>query len=268
METNAEFLQQYGPTAVVTGASSGIGEAFARLLAARGFKLVLVARREDRLLKLANELRDKYQTEVTVCCADLSRANAIEHILTKTDGMDVGLLVSNAGFGLKGAHHLNNPQRMSDMLAVNCQVPMQLCHRFIPQLMARGRGGILLTSSVEALLGFPFSGAYAASKAFVNSLAESLWGELKEQGIDVLALCPGSTDTEAHALQGIDQSKLENMMSAEEVAELGLVNLANGPTYIAGETNEQMFTALAGMPRRDALLVLGANMRDAMKSPD
>jgi short-subunit dehydrogenase len=268
MKPDTEFLKHYGPTAVVTGASSGIGEAFAALLAARGFDLVLVARRDERLQTLAGDLMAKHEVAITVCCADLSQPAAIDHILAATEGMDVGLLVSNAGFGLKGAHHLNEPQRMTDMLTVNCQVPMQLCHRFIPQMRSRGRGGILLTSSVEALLGFPYSGAYAASKAFVNSLAESLWGELNEHGIDVLALCPGSTDTEAHALQGIDQSMLENMMSPEEVALLGLENLANGPIYIAGETNEQVFTGLAAMPRRDALLILGANMRDALKKPE
>jgi short-subunit dehydrogenase len=260
--TSEEFREHYGPVAVVTGASSGIGRAFSFLLAEIGLDLVIVARRVERLEELASRLRLEHEVAVHVIELDLARTMAPADLADATAGLDVGLLVSNAGFGLKGPHDRNDPRRMGEMLQVNCHAPMQLTHHFQPRLLARGRGGIILTSSVEALMGFPYSAPYSASKAFVNSLGEGLWGELSPKGIDVLSLCPGSTDTEAHALQGIDRSKLEGMMGAEEVAQLALDNIRNGPVFIAGKHNQDMFNALTNMPRRDALLMMADNMKN------
>lgn len=260
----AEFKERYGPVALITGASSGIGYQFALSLARAGLDLVVVARRGNRLMQLGHELAAS-EVEITICEADLSLTDGIDQAVAACDGKEIGLLVSNAGFGLKGAHHLNDPLVMNTMLNVNCHAPMQLAHRFIPQLLKRGCGGIIITSSVEALMGFPYSASYAASKAFTNSLAEGLWGELSPQGIDVLALCPGSTDTEAHALQGVDQSKLGDMMTAAEVVELALANIANGPVYVSGEQNLEMFTGLTAMPRKDALLMVADAMKSSLK---
>lgn len=259
------FAEHYGPVALVTGASSGIGDAFARLLAARGLDLLLVARRRDRLEALAETLGQQYGARVQVCEADLADPDAVDCIVEAARGLDIGLLVSNAGFGLKGAHQDTAPARMADMLQVNCAAPAQLCQRLIPALVARGRGGIVLTSSVEGLMGMPFSAVYSASKGFVNNLGEALWGELAPQGIDVLTLCPSSTDTEAHALQGIDSSTLEGMMSPEAVAGEALDHLADGPVWIAGEHNRQMFDAMLDMPRRQALYSMADAMRAALK---
>mgnify|MGYP003108934086 CR=1 FL=1 len=261
------FRARYGPAALVTGASSGIGQAFAQSLAERGFDLLLVARRGDRLQTLAGQLESAHGVTVTLCCVDLAQPDAVEAIAKAAEDMDVGLLVSNAGFGLKGPHQDNDPARMTALLQVNCAAPLHLTQRFIPALLQRGRGGIILTSSVEGFMGIPFSAAYAASKAFNNSLGESLWGELQPLGVDVLALCPGSTDTEAHALQGIDPATLEGMMAPREVAELALENLGNGPVYIAGEQNQAMFDALLGMPRRDALRQMADNIRAVLLPP-
>lgn len=258
------ILEKYKPVALVTGASSGIGEQFAVQLAAAGFDLVLVARREDRLAALAARLEEAHGVSSTVIVADLADPADTQRVITATADLDVGLLVSNAGFGLKGPHHENDPGRMSDMLMVNCHAPMLFTHAFIPRFRARGAGGIVLTSSVEALLGFPNSASYAASKAFVNSLAEGLWGELSPAGIDVVAVCPGSTDTEAHDLQGVDRSRLEGVMSPAAVVQATLDRLGDGPTFIAGEHNEAMFTAMAAMPRRDALLMLGEAIRQSL----
>lgn len=259
-----EFLAHYGPAALVTGASSGIGDAFARELAERGLNLLLVARRADRLQQLATDLQAAHGVTVTVCAADLADPAAADLIAKAADGMDIGLLVSNAGFGLKGPHQANDPAHMTAMLQVNCGAHLQLTHRFLPGLLSRGRGAIVLTSSIEGLMGIPFSAAYAASKAFTNNLGESLWGELQPAGLDVLAVCPGSTDTEAHALQGIDSSTLEGMMSPREVAVLSLDNLRSGPVYVVGEQNRAMFDVLLGMPRRAALLQMADNIRAAL----
>jgi len=259
-----EFLQRYGPAALVTGASSGIGEAFAALLAKGGFDLVLTARRTERLERLAARLRDHEGVEVLVCPADLGSPEDLASLCAATADLDIGLLVSNAGFGMKGAHADNEPARMQEMIALNCTAPALLTRAFIPRLLSRGKGGIVITSSVEALMGFPYSAPYAASKAFSKSLAEGLWGELQPHGIDVLALCPGSTDTETHALQGIDSARLEGMMSAVEVAQEAIDNITEGPVFISGAHNREMFEAVTAMPRGEALLMMGENMKQVI----
>lgn len=264
--SQSELLKKYGPAAIVTGASSGIGESFAKLLAKAGFDLILVARRIDRLQKLADSLTSKYSITVKILEADLAQASAIDTIAEAASGFDIGLLVSNAGFGLKGPHHLNDATTLVDMIQVNCVAPMLLSHRFIPDLLKRESGGLLLVGSVEGIMGFPNSSAYAGSKAFVQNFGESLWGELEAYNIDVLVLEPSSTDTEALDNQGVDRSKLAAIMSADEVAQIGLDNLANGPVMVAGEENATMFAALAQMPRRDALRMMGQTMLDSIQN--
>lgn len=259
-----QFLQRYGPLAIVTGASSGIGVGFAEELASRGFDLLLVARRQRRLEVLAERLQADHGVSVDVLVANLAVPEAAATLARRVAGREPGLLVSNAGFGLKGAHEDNDPAMLAEMLQLNCQAPLQLTQRLIPGLKARGRGGIIITSSVEALLGVPYSAAYAATKAFTNSLAEGLWGELSPVGIDVLALCPGSTDTEAHDKQGIDRSTLSGMMSPREVAREALEHLADGPIHVAGEQNRAMFDGLLALPRREALLTMADSIRKAL----
>ena len=224
-----DFFSKYGPAALVTGASSGIGKAFAERLAAEGLDVVLVARRVDRLEAMAAHMRSDHGVAVTVCVADLAQPDAAQNILESTATIDIGLVISNAGFGLKGAHEANDPHAMTDMLMVNCHTPMQLAHGFIPRLRQRGRGGLVFTSSVEGLLGCPYSTAYSASKALVISLSEGLWGEVSPEGIDVLTICPGATRSEAAAKQGIDISQMPNLMEAEAVVGLALENIENGP---------------------------------------
>lgn len=255
-----DFSLRYGPLALVTGASSGIGQGFAEELAARGLDLVLVARRRERLEALAGQLGDRHGTAVTVLPFDLSRADAPWQILQATGGMDIGLVVSNAGFGLKGPHEEMEPAVMTGMLMVNCHVPMQLTRGFIPRLRTRGRGGIILTSSVEALIGCPNSASYSATKAFVNALGEALWAELQPDGIDLLTLCPGATDTEAVAKQGIDRTMLADLKSGREVACLALDAIDQGPTFFSSEHYKASFERLLAMPRREALLAMASTM--------
>ncbi len=261
-----DFKQAFGPVALVTGASSGIGKAFAERLAAMGFELVLVARRVERLQQLADELRARHGTRTTICQIDLADVSAAQQILDATASLDIGLIVSNAGFGLKGEHASNDPRAMTEMLMVNCNTPALLTHGFIPRLRKRpehngAKAGIILTSSVEALIGCPYSTAYSASKAFVNNLGEGLWGELEPEGIKVLTLCPGATESEAAANQGIDPSTLRNVMPAAAVAELTLANIDNGPVFISSDHYKAAFDQLLSLPRRQALTVMAQNMK-------
>jgi uncharacterized protein len=258
---NQDFIDRYGPVALVTGASSGIGRSFAELLAAKGLDLVVVARRLQRLEELAARLRAAHGVRVTVHPSDLAQAAAAQAIVDATSSLDIGLLISNAGFGIKGPFDEGNAQAMADMLMVNCHAPMILARGFVPRLRARRKGGIIFTSSVEGLIGVPFSAAYAATKGFLNSLGEGLWGELTPQGIHVLTLCPGATDTEAPGLQGIDVKTLAYVMSPDEVAARTLDNIANGPAYIASDHYKASFERLLAMPRRDALTAMAVSMR-------
>jgi short-subunit dehydrogenase len=256
-----EFIEQYGPVALVTGASSGIGKSFAEILAAKGMDLVVAARRSQRLEELAERLRTNHGVKVTVHQADLSLAAAAQEIVDAASSLDIGLVVSNAGFGLKGAFDNGSSKALADMLMVNCHTPMMLARGFVPRLKKRKKGGMIFTSSVEGLIGVPFSAAYAATKAFLISLGEGLWGELKPEGIDVLTLCPGATDTEAPGLQGIDTKTLDHVMSPDEVANRTLDNLGNGPVYVASDHYKANFERLLAMPRREALSAIARSMR-------
>ncbi len=253
-----EFRETYGPIALVTGASSGIGLAFAEELAARGFDLVLAARRTDRLEALAQRLLSSCGVKTRVIGADLSDPDAPARLLEETEGSDIGLVVSNAGFNIKGAFESKDASAMARMLTVNCHAPMQLAHGFIPRLKARGRGGLLFTASVEGLIGCPYSTAYSASKALVVSLGEGLWGELQGTGVDVLTLCPGATESEATA----NMPSAANLQAAAEVARLTLDNLREGPTFVPHQHYRDMFEGLRTMPRREALTRMAQSMKD------
>lgn len=247
-------MSKYGPAAIVTGASSGIGRSFAKLLAEAGYDLLLPARRIDRLTELAKELTATHGVSVTPLQVDLNDISAVDTIFEAAANMDVGLLINNAGFRDAGPYQDVDPARAASMIDVNDKLPVLLTHRMIPRLMARGKGGILFTGSIEANMGFPFSCVYAATKAFIRSLGEGLWGELHGHNIDVLVMEPGSTDTENYARQGLDASESDSVWQPDDVARAGLENIANGPILGVGDAGErEAILGMAAMPRKDAL---------------
>lgn len=252
----ADFTHRYGPVALVTGASSGIGRAFAIELAARGLDLVLIARRGDRMEELATGLRAAHGTEVRILAEDLADPGAPGRILEAVRDLDIGMVINNAGFGTKGAFELGDAHTVAAMQLVNCHAPTQLAHGLVPGLRRRGRGGLLFTSSVEGLIGCPYSAVYSATKAYLVALGEALWGELTPAGIDVLTLCPGATDTEAPVLQGIDPATLRNLMTPEAVVASALAQLGGEPVHIPSEHYRQQFMSLRAMPRREALTAM------------
>ncbi len=229
-------------TVLITGASSGIGLEMARLFAAQGKQLVLVARREDLLGSLAEELRQKHQISVTVLVADLADRAAPRQIVQalSAQGVAVDVLVNNAGFGLLGDHASLDLQRQLDMVQVNVSALMHLTHLLLPGMMARNRGGVLNVASTAAFQAGPGMAVYYASKAFVLSYTEALHEELRHTRLRVSCLCPGPTHTEfveVAGMQGVGTFKL-GAQSAMEVARFGLSAFqANRAVAISGRKN-------------------------------
>ncbi len=260
------FKERYGAWALVTGASSGIGEQFARLLAHEGLNLILVARRGEVLECLADELSEKHSVRVEALPLDLAAPDFLSPLLDACAGKSVGLSVSNAGVAAKGEYIHMKPEELLRLLDVNCRAPMLLANAFLPRLKKRGRGGFIFTGSLEGFQAYPFSVPYAATKAFVHSLGEGLWGEFEHTEVDVLVLAPGATDTELLPLSGMDPRDMPmGVMTAEAVARVGLERLQIGPTAIAGRFNRLMITMLSWMPRRWSILAGGKGMKDAME---
>ena len=224
----------HGEWALITGASAGIGRAFAFELAAGGTNLILVARRRDRLDELANELRAKYKIQVEVCAADLAQHSGPAEVFefTSRKGFDVELLINNAGFGVYGEFAKSELSRDLEMVHVNIAAVLHLTRLYLPPMIARRHGDILILASTAAFQGVPYLNAYSATKAFDLLFAEALAEEVREHGVRVCALCPGSTTSEFSEVAGQPSSVLRRKESAEKVAHVGLKALANGKSYV------------------------------------
>ncbi len=222
-------LEKYGPWALVIGGSEGVGAAFARLLAADGFKLVLTARKTAPLEELADELRGK-GAEVRILSADLSKPDVLDQIRTVTDDIDVGLLVYNAGANDTRGLFTELPEAVTQsVISINVLGQANLSRHYGALMVKRGRGGIILGGSLSSYLGSPTLAAYTASKAFSRIFSEALWAELKPLGVDVLHLNIGFTATPAMARLGMP---IELAEPPETVAREGLDNIADGPVWI------------------------------------
>ena len=211
-----------GRTTLITGASSGIGAAFARQLAERKSALVLVARSEDKLQALAAELRQRHGVDVAVIAADLAQPGAAArlHAETTRRGLRVDVLVNNAGLGAHGRFTEQPLERLSSQIALNVSALMELTHAYLPQIEA-ARGGVIQVASTASFQPVAFMSVYAATKAFVLSFSEALWAEYRGRGVRVLALCPGATATEFFAVAG-EGSSLGKRVTPESVVRTGL----------------------------------------------
>ena len=223
-----------GKWAVVTGASAGIGRALAEELAAGGTHLVLTARRRERLEQLAQQLREKHGVSAEVMVADLSQASAPQEIFRFTQEKNIGvdLLVNNAGFGVYGEFAHAEVARQLEMVQVNISAVVHLTHLYLPQMMERRRGDILIVASTAAFQAVPYITAYAATKAFDLLFAEGLAEEVRAYGVRVCALCPGSTHTEFRQVAGEPERAFRRAETAEKVAHTGLQALEQGKSYV------------------------------------
>ncbi len=237
---------RYGPWAVVTGASDGIGREIAIRLAESGINLVLVARRREILERLALELRQSHGREVQVFAADLGDPASVEGLNAATRDLDVGLFVASAGFGTSGAFADSSLKRELEMVDVNCRAVVALCHSFARRMIARGRGGIVLMSSLVAFQGVPNAANYAATKAFIQTFAEGLHVELAPHGVDVLASAPGPVESGFNAAANM---RSRQSVSSKAVAIGTLAALGRRVTVRPGFLSAFLEAALAPLPR-------------------
>jgi uncharacterized protein len=222
-----------GRWALITGASAGIGVAIAHELASHGAKLILTARRRDRLDSLAAELRAR-GTEVLTIPADLNDPAAPEQLYAATEaaGIPVDILINNAGLGLFGAFHTNPVDQELAQVRVNCEAVVRIARLFVPRMVERGRGWVLITASTASFQPLPYLSTYAATKAFDRFFALGLAQEVAHHGIRVTALCPGPTETEFFDIARAGILRKRGVQSAEAVARLGIAALARGQRTI------------------------------------
>jgi hypothetical protein len=256
---NGPFTARYGPWAVVAGASEGLGAAFAAALAARGVNLVLVARRESALDEVKRALQP-CGVEVRCLPLDLGRSDAAQVVEAATATLDVGLLVYNAALS-PGGPFLDLPlEEQQRAIDVNVRGPLALSHGVGRRLAARGRGGLVLLSSLTAFQGSPLLATYGATKAFNLSLAEALWSELGPLGVDVLAVCAGATRTPGYLRR--TPSGAPGELEPRAVAEEALDSLARGPLLIPGRFNRfASFLLRRLLPRRVAIGILAGEAK-------
>lgn len=260
-----------GKWALVTGASAGIGVAFARELAAEGTHLVLTARRQDRLARLAEKLAANHKIKTEVLAADLRQAGEREQILafTRQKGIEVDLLINNAGFGAYGEFVKMEPQRLLQMVEVNCGAMLHLSRLYLPEMTQRRRGDMLIVASTAGFQAVPYLATYAATKAFDLLFAEALAVEMKPYGIRVCALCPGSTESEFHEVAGQTKVRASNRgrETARKVARVGLNALAAGKSYVISGASNYLGAHIQRLVPRSVITRITAKMFRPVDSP-
>lgn len=242
-------------TAIVTGASSGIGEHFARMLAARGYDVVIAARRLDRLEALAKDIESKHEVRVTPIQIDLGVPGGAEALFAKTEGVgiEIEVLINNAGFGTQGFFPEIPWSKTAEQIQLNIVSLTELTHRFVAAMRARRKGYVLNVASIGAYMPVPGYATYAAGKAYVRNFSEALAHELRGTGVRVCCLCPGPTETEFVAVAGQTIPAWQKMafMSAERCARIGIRALFGGRRLIvSGLVNTLVMWSLRWVPRR------------------
>jgi short-subunit dehydrogenase len=256
------FPSRYGPWAVVTGASSGIGRGIALGLAEAGLNLVLVARRRDVLERLASDIGAHSEGEIRVISADLASESALETVEEATRDLDVGLLVAAAGFGTSGPFLDSTLEEELGMLDVNCRAPLRMALHFGRRFAQRGRGGIVLMSSIVGFQGTPNAANYAATKAYVQTLAEALNVELAPLGVDVLASAPGPTNSGFAARA---RMRMGVALEPEDVARSTLKALGTTSTVLPGALSKLLTHSLVPLPQWARVRVMGRVMSGMTK---
>jgi short-subunit dehydrogenase len=251
-------------TTLITGASSGIGEAFARRLAARGENVCLVARSEAKLAQLCNELGRAHNVNAQYIALDLTEGNAAEKLFAETTrrGLGIETLINNAGFGSMGDFATLDVERELSMIDLNIKALVALTYLYLAPMRERKQGAILNVASTAAFQGVPFMATYAATKAFVLSFSEALWDENRAHGVHVMALCPGVTETNFFAAAQTDKPPMRATQTPDQVVDTALQGLKRGKSHIiSGWTNYIMAESERLVPRSIVARIAGKAMR-------
>jgi short-subunit dehydrogenase len=227
--------ERYGQWALITGASAGIGAAFARALARDGVSCVLTARRDARLTELASELEQQYRVATRVVTADLADPTGTDRLLDAIKDLRIDVFINNAGFGYAGRFDKQDTARLRDMVQVNCVAPVVLASRLLPGMRERGRGAMIVSGSIAGRQPLPRHALYSATKVFGLHFGEALWAELRGTGVDVLVLEPGATESEFREVAG--EELREVGVPAADVVALAFEALGQQPSVIHGWFN-------------------------------
>jgi len=257
-----EFAQTYGQWAVIAGASEGIGASLADQLASRGLDLVLIARNEALLEQVATRARDEHGVQAHAVVQDLTDPDVTARVAEATAGLDVGLVVYNAGASDRTSTFLENEYEYSlKQIQLDCIGPVALARHFGPAMCERGRGGIVLVASLACVAGSATLAVYSAVKAFQHNLAEGLWAELRPHGVDVCCTPLGMTYTPAFQRMGFEYDPLMHMLS-EDVAREIIENIGNGPVHVVGENNRAVASQVWTIDRRSLVEMMSAASTD------
>ncbi|MDZ4867238.1 MAG: SDR family NAD(P)-dependent oxidoreductase [Alphaproteobacteria bacterium] len=255
------FASKYGPWAVVAGASEGLGAAFAAALAARGLHLLLLARREAHLLAVADRLRATAKVEVRTAMCDLARPDLPDALAAWTADIDVGLAVYNAAYAPVGDLASQSVNDLLHVVDVNVRGPLVFARTLAPKMVERGRGGVVLMSSLAGYQGAPRIATYAASKAFNIVLGESLWRELRPHGVDVVVPTAGAIRTPGYAAAAGRDAP--GTLDADVVANMALDALGRGPVVVPGAVNRvARFVLSRLLPRRTAIDIFARSTKE------
>lgn len=261
----ADFRSRYGPWALIAGASEGIGAEFATQLATNGLHLILIARRKEPLEALATKIAQEHAVEVRTIELDMSHDDIASLLIEQVGDLDIGLLVYNAATSLIGPFFKHTLEDHVNEVAVNCRAPLTLAYVFGQRMLKRGRGGIILMSSLSSAQGSALVANYAATKAYNRILAEGLWEELRMQGVDVLACSAGPVSTPSYlaSLPASSQGSARMALSTYTVVSETLVKLGHGPVSIPGlQYRLANFVMQRLLPTKFVIKLMGRVMRD------
>lgn len=258
-----KLSERYQGAALITGASAGLGKAFAHHVAREGMNVVLVARRQALLEELAGAIAKEHGVKAHFIAQDLTKRSAADKIREEVDArkLKIGMLINNAGFGTLGHFHEQDPAKEVRMVDLNCRAPVALTAAFLPDMIKRKNGAIIMLASTASYQPTPYMATYGATKVFNLNFGEALWAELKPFGIDVIALSPGYTRTEFQQVAGIEVTPPDFLMAEpEEVVATCFSKLGKTPSVIHGYLNFAAAATTRLAPRSLAAKVAGKLM--------
>ena len=258
------FKQKYGPLAMIAGASEGIGAAFSTTLAAAGMDLILIARRKEPLHHLAALLRNTYHINVDCISCDLSDIDAAQTLKEALKGKEINMLVYNAALSYIGPFEQNSLEHHNKMAYANMITPMNMIQLFGEPMLKKGKGALIMMASLAGFQGSGFLAAYAATKAFIRVLAESIWYEWKDRGVDIMACCAGATSTPNYINTKPEKTGFfaPRVQRPEEVVQECMNRLGKEPSFVTGTGNRLAgFIMQKLLARKMAITIMGDTTR-------